>query len=92
MEKSRHSEWTALLTSHGRIFNSSKKGEDDSAAGKVELGHRLEDGAGKCYQNIQLFQGQSRTDRMDRIVLEKNFSLYKSHSESLYLPWWISFI
>ena len=47
MERSRHSEWTALLTSHGRIFNSSKKGEDGSAAGKVGLGHRLEDGAGR---------------------------------------------
>jgi hypothetical protein len=47
---------------------------------------------GKCCQDIQLFEGQSRTDGMNQIALEKKVSLYNSHSDSLYPPWWISFI
>ena len=31
-------------------------------------------------------------DRIYWMVSEKMISLYKSHSESLYLPWWMGFI
>jgi hypothetical protein len=40
-------EWMASLTSHGRIFDTRKKGEDGGVAGEVDLEHRLEDGAGR---------------------------------------------
>jgi len=56
-----HSEWMTSLISHGRILDSSKKGEEGGLAGKVELGHRFEDGAGrKAYEHTNLFEGQSR--------------------------------
>jgi hypothetical protein len=76
-----------------RIFDARKKGEDGGTAGEVDLGHRLEDGAGrKVSSKYTLILRQSGTDRMNQIVSEKKKFLYKSHSEWLYLPWWISFI